>query len=283
MKIGNYKIKSIEMTSFSLDGGAMFGVIPKPMWEKTYIQADDRNRIEMTTRLLYLESDEKKILIDTGIGNKIDDKFADIYNIDKSKSSVELALSAYNIKADDITDVILTHLHFDHVGGATKIENGEVIPTFQNAEYYVQEEQYKWALNPTFKDRASFIPDNYIPIFNNKKLNLIEGDTTLFKGIDLIPIDGHTKSMQMIKIYDENNKLLYITDLCPTSAHILAPYFMGYDNFPLTVLQEKEKFLPLAYEDNWTIFFEHDAFTEAAKIEPAKKGFQIKERFKIND
>lgn len=283
MRIGDYKIKTIEMTNFSLDGGAMFGVIPKPMWEKSYVNADERNRIEMTTRLLYLENDEKKILIDTGIGNKIDEKFAEIYNIDKSKSSVELSLSNYGINADDITDVILTHLHFDHVGGATKIENGEVIPTFKNAEYYVQEEQYKWALNPTYKDRASFIPDNYIPIFNNKRLNFIEGETTLFKGIDLIPIDGHTKSMQMIRIYDEKDTLLYVTDLCPTSAHILAPYFMGYDNFPLTVLAEKEKYLPLANEDNWTIFFEHDAFTEAAKIEPSKKGFQIRERFKIND
>ena len=283
MKIGNYNVKAIEMTNFALDGGAMFGVIPKPMWEKTYIQADERNRIEMTTRLLYLESAEKKILIDTGIGNKIDDKFADIYNIDKSKSSVELALSQYGINADDITDVILTHLHFDHVGGATKIENGEVIPTFKNAQYYVQEEQYKWALNPTFKDRASFIPDNYVPLLNHNRLNFIQGETELFKGIDLIPINGHTKNMQMVKIYNESTKLLYITDLCPTSAHVLAPYFMGYDNFPLTVLQEKEKYLPLAYEDDWTLFFEHDAYIEAAKIEPAKKGFQIKERFKIND
>lgn len=281
MKIGKYNIKVIEMTNFALDGGAMFGVIPKPFWERTYTKADERNRINMTTRLMVMESDDKKILIDTGIGNKIDDKFADIYGIDKSKSSVELALNSYGINPDEITDVILTHLHFDHVGGATKIENGELIPTFKNAEYYVQEEQYKWAMNPTFKDRASFIADNYVPLLNNQRLNLIQGEGTLFDGIDVLPIDGHTKGMQMVKIYDEVNKLLYITDLCPTSAHILAPYFMGYDNFPLTVLEEKEKYLPLAYEDDWTIFFEHDAYTQAAKIEPAKKGFQIKERLTI--
>lgn len=283
MIIGNYKIKVIETTNFSLDGGAMFGVIPKPLWERTYQSADERNRIEMTTRLLLLESDDKKILIDTGIGTKFDDKFADIYKIERNLSNIEVTLNSYGYKTDDITDVILTHLHFDHVGGATKLENGELVPTFKNAEYYVQEEQYKWAMNPTPKDRASFIPDNYLPLLNHNRLNLIGGEGTLFPNIDVIPIDGHTKGMQMVKIYDDKETLLYITDLCPTSAHILAPYFMGYDNFPLTVLEEKQRYLPMAYEDNWTIFFEHDAITQAAKIEAAKHGFQIKERFNIND
>ena len=180
MKIGKFDVQILDTGLFGLDGGSMFGVVPKELWSKRYHSGDTQNRIPLAARPMLVRYDDKKILIDTGIGNKIDDKFADIYDIDKSKSNVEIALSAYNIKSDDITDVILTHLHFDHVGGATKIENGEVIPTFKNAEYYVQEEQYKWALNPTFKDRASFIPDNYIPIFNNKKLNFIEGETTFF-------------------------------------------------------------------------------------------------------
>jgi len=283
MNIGGYKIKVIEMTTFALDGGAMFGVIPKPLWERTYTQADEKNRINMTTRLLLLEGNGKKILIDTGIGNKFDDKFGDIYKINRDESNVELALKSYGYNPDDITDVILTHLHFDHVGGATKMEKGELLPTFKNAEYYVQQEQYKWAMNPTPKDRASFIPDNYVPLLNHNRLNLIGGEGTLFPNIDVIPIDGHTKGMQMVKIHDDKETILYITDLCPTSAHILAPYFMGYDNFPLTVLEEKQRYLPMAYEDNWTIFFEHDAYTQAAKIEAAKNGFQIKEIFNIND
>lgn len=282
MIIGGYKINVIEMTTFALDGGAMFGVIPKPLWERTYTPADEKNRINMTTRLVLLEGNGKKILIDTGIGNKFDDKFGEIYKVNREESNVERALKSYGYNPDDITDVILTHLHFDHVGGATKLENGELIPTFKNAEYYVQQDQYKWALNPTPKDRASFIPDNYVPLLNHNRLNLIGGEGTLFPNIDVIPINGHTKAMQMVKIYDDKETLLYITDLCPTSAHILAPYFMGYDNFPLTVLEEKQIYLPVAYEDNWTIFFEHDAYTQAAKIEAAKNGFQIKERIKID-
>lgn len=281
MKIGDYKLKVVETTSFGLDGGAMFGVVPKPLWTRAYSEPDEKNRIPLTARLMLIESNDKKILIDTGFGDKFDKKFGKIYNVDISKTPVALGLAKHNLTPDDITDVILTHLHFDHVGGATEIVNGEIRPVFKNAKYYVQKDQYNWALNPTLKDRASFIDENYVPLKEDGLLDLIDGDGELFPGISMHQVHGHTRSMQMVKISDSENSLLYICDLCPTHAHILAPYHMGYDNFPLTVLEEKEKFLPIAYEEGWTIFFEHDHAVQAAKITTAKKGFQVSETFKI--
>ncbi|MDC1068646.1 MBL fold metallo-hydrolase [Candidatus Kapabacteria bacterium] len=281
MKIGKYKLKVVETSNFALDGGAMFGVVPKPLWTKAYSEPDEKNRIPLTARLMLIDTDQKKILIDTGMGDKFDEKFEKIYNVRRSETPVALGLAKHNLKCEDITDVILTHLHFDHVGGATQFVNGEIQPTFKNAKYYVQKQQYEWALNPTLKDRASFINHNYVPLKEDGLLELIDGEGEIFPGIKLLPIDGHTKAMQMVKISDDDNTLLYITDLCPTHAHIIAPYHMGYDNFPLTVLEEKEKYLPQAYEDNWTIFFEHDHKVEAAKITSAKKGFIVSDTFKI--
>lgn len=281
MQIDNYKIKVVETTSFGLDGGAMFGVVPKPLWTKAYSEPDEVNRIPLTARLLLIEDESRKILIDTGFGNKFDEKFSKIYNVDPKKSPVAIGLAEHNLTTKEITDVILTHLHFDHVGGATEIINGELKPVFENAKYYVQKDQYNWALNPTLKDRASFINENYVPLKDDGLLELIDGDGELFPQITLHQVHGHTKSMQMVKIGTGSDSLLYITDLCPTAAHISAPYHMGYDNFPLTVLEEKEKFLPIAYEEGWTIFFEHDFFTQAGKLEAAKRGFKIGESFKI--
>lgn len=283
MNIGDYKIHVIETTGFGLDGGAMFGVIPKPLWSKAYAEPDEKNRIPLTARLLLLESSDKKILIDTGIGEKYDDKFSKIYDVDLSKTAVEHGLKAKGFTSDDVTDVLLTHLHFDHAGGATENVGGEIKPVFKNAKYYVQKDQFNWALNPTPKDRASFMNENYVPLKDDGLLELMDGEGEIFPGITSHLVHGHTKAMQMFKISDEKESLLYITDLCPTHAHIGAPYHMGYDNFPLTVLEEKVKYLPQAYEEKWKIFFEHDHECEIGILGAAKRGFVVEEKHKLED
>lgn len=283
MQIGDYKLHVIETTSFGLDGGAMFGVIPKALWSKAYSEPDEKNRIPLTARLLLLESADKKILIDTGIGDKYDEKFSKIYDVDLLKSPVENGFKAKGFTTDDITDVLITHLHFDHAGGATENINGEICPVFKNAKYYVQKDQYDWALNPTFKDRASFMNDNYVPLKEDGLLELMDGEGEVFQGVTNHLVHGHTKAMQMFKISDDANSLLYITDLCPTHAHIGAAFHMGYDNFPLTVLEEKQKYLPQAYEEKWKIFFEHDHACEVGVLGQAKKGFTVEEKFKLED
>jgi glyoxylase-like metal-dependent hydrolase (beta-lactamase superfamily II) len=281
MNIGKFKITSIETGRFGLDGGAMFGVIPKALWQRAYDQGDDKNRIPLTARLLVVEWDNKKMLIDTGIGTKNDQKFAKIYDLEEGKIDVEWALENNGFKASDITDVILTHLHFDHVGGATKFENGELVPTFPNAKYHVQKEQFKWGMKPSIKDKASYMSDNYLPLEREGLLELVDGTGDLFPGIKLITTDGHTKGMQLVEIEDADKSLLYVGDLAPTTAHLPYAYGMGYDNEPLKTIEEKRQYFARAADKNSIIFFEHDVFTVAAKIEAEKHGFVIKEKIKF--
>lgn len=273
MQLGKFKVDVIETGIFYLDGGAMFGVIPKAIWGTVYNNGDELNRIPLEARLMLIRWDEKIILVDTGNGNKLKAKIAERYGINLDKSSVELYLSKFDLKPEQITDVILTHLHFDHCGGATKIENGKIVPTFPNAKYYVQKEQYNWALKPTEKDRASYFTENYVPLKEEGMLELLDGDVDIYPGISVISISGHTKSMQLTKIHDEGKSILFCADLCPTSAHIPIPYVMGYDNEPLKTIEEKKLILPKAYEEGTIIVYEHDAFKQASKIKSFDKGF----------
>ena len=282
MQIGDYKLHSVQTGLFKLDGGAMFGVVPKNLWQKTN-PSDEQNRIDMCTRALLLDNGRKKILIDTGIGYKLAEKINRIYDVDYSHFTLESSLEKLNLSKEDITDVILTHLHFDHTGGSTYYnEERQLLPSFSNATYYVQKKQYEWALNPTERDRASFFPENYKPIEDSKVLNLTEGEFRFDEFITLLPVNGHTSNMQMIKISDNNeNTLLYTADLIPTAGHVPAPFIMGYDLFPLTTLDEKKKYLKEISDNNWTVFFEHDPYTECAKVGLNEKGYFIKERFNI--
>ncbi len=280
-KLGDFTVHSIDTCIFALDGGAMFGVVPKNLWSKKYHSGDEQNRIPLAARPLLVEYNDKKILIDAGNGTKYSEKIAKIYNINLDESNIESALINKGFNPDDITDVILTHLHFDHAGGSTKIENNGAVPVFKNAKYYVQKEHYEWAMNPTEKDRASFMNDNYVPLKENGLLELIDGPGELFPGIELINTYGHTKALQMVKLKSENQSLLYLADLCPTNAHLHYSFSMGYDNFPLTTLEERKKYLPLAYEENTILFFEHDAFIKAGKLKATDKGFEIGEVIEI--
>jgi glyoxylase-like metal-dependent hydrolase (beta-lactamase superfamily II) len=281
MKVGDYKISSIKTGLFRLDGGSMFGVVPKTIWNKSN-PSDDKNRIEMSTNVLLLESKDRKILVDTGIGHKMSDKLNQIYGVDYSEYTLEKGLSALNIKTDDITDVILTHLHFDHAGGATMIdENKNPVPVFHNAVYHVQEKHLDWALNPTERDKASFFPENYEPMIKSKQLKTVDDTHKFDDFITLIPLNGHTRNMQIVRISDGKESLVYLADLIPMSAHVPLPYIMGYDLFPITTLEEKRECLKEIYENNYTVFFEHDPYVEAGKIGFDNKSYFLKEKLNV--
>jgi len=278
MKIGKFKLSIIESGSFGLDGGAMFGIIPKPLWQKTNL-ADDVNRVRLATRNLLLESDSKKILIDTGMGDKWDDKSKNIYAVDE-KLSMDSALSGKGLKSDEITDVILTHLHFDHTGGSTIKVNGKLQPAFPNAKYYVQKQNFEWAINPSDRDKGSYIKENFQPLMEEGVLNLINGNKHFDDEIEFFVINGHTFGQQMVKISDGKNTFVFCSDLIPFYSHIPLHYIMGYDLQPLVTLQEKKKYLKIAVEENWKLFFGHDPEIAFATVKKFGEGYLVDEKFR---
>lgn len=277
MKIGKYTLHEIETGFIGLDGGAMFGVVPKPLWEKTN-PCDELNRVTLNTRCLLLKSNDRNILIDTGIGDNWEDKFKHIYRVEYSNILSE-SLKKSGTSFEQITDVILTHLHFDHTGGSTKLENGKWIPAFPNAQYHVQKKHFDWAINPSERDRASFIQNRFMPLIENGVLNLIDGENRFDDEIEFILINGHTFGQQMVKISDSSNTLLYCGDLMPFSSHIPIPFIMGYDLQPIETVNEKRMILPRAVAEEWKIYFEHDPFFAVATVSKNEKGFFAKEKF----
>jgi glyoxylase-like metal-dependent hydrolase (beta-lactamase superfamily II) len=270
MQIGKYKLLTVLSGLFGLDGGAMFGIIPKPLWEKTN-PADELNRVTLSTRNLLLISDDKKILIDTGMGNKWDEKSKNIYRIDPTLE-LEHTLGLNGINSDEITEVLLTHLHFDHTGGSTKNENGKLVPAFPNAKYFVQKKNFEWAMNPSDRDKGSYIKENFEPLVKEGVLNLVDGEIDFDNNISFRIIDGHTFAQQMIKISDSSNTILYCADLMPYASQIKIPYVMGYDLQPMITVQEKKKYLQLAADENWVLFFGHDPQFAAATVKYSEKG-----------
>jgi glyoxylase-like metal-dependent hydrolase (beta-lactamase superfamily II) len=277
MKIGKYDLRVVETGSFVLDGGAMFGVVPKMLWQNTN-PPDEMNRITLHARNLLLVSDTKKILIDTGIGSFWDSKFIRIYHVDYAENQLS-SLEKHGINPSEITDVLLTHLHFDHTGGSTTFQDGRWLPTFPNATYHVQKKHFEWAQNPSERDRASFIGERFLPIMNEGILNLIDGEKQIDDEIEFLVINGHTFSQQLVKISDSSNTVLYCGDLMPTSSHIPLPYVMGYDLQPILTVEEKKNILPQAVDKNWLLFFEHDPLFVAASVMKNEKGFFAKEKF----
>ncbi|MEP7218368.1 MAG: MBL fold metallo-hydrolase [Bacteroidota bacterium] len=287
MKIGEYDVDLIETCRFALDGGAMFGVVPKNLWSKAYPHVDEQNRIAMSARALLIRGNGNTIVVDAGCGTKMGAKLESIYALDNSAYTLDGELARHGVSLEDVTHFIYTHLHFDHAGGSTRIDSsGATVPTFPYARYFVQKDQLTWARNPTDKDRASFMPENWEPVAHQDQLSTIDGDGEILPGIELRIVHGHTRAMQMVIVHgsggeDAPGGLAYCADLIPTSAHIPFPYMMGYDNFPLTTLEEKKRFLPEAFERRWLLCFEHDAFTHAAQIVTGKRGFEIAGRVEL--
>lgn len=278
MKIGKYKISVLDTGTFGLDGGAMFGIIPKPLWNKT-TEADSKNRITLGGRCLLLQSESKTILVDTGIGNIWDEKFKSIYDVNQTENTLYKSLKEKNVEPDEITDVILTHLHFDHVGGAVKIENRKIIPVFSNAKYHVQKEQYKWAISPSDKDSGSFIEDTFSPLYEEGMFHFIHNSQHFDDEIELLNINGHTFAQQMVKLSDSSNTILFCADLVPTAAHIPIPYVMGYDINPMITIEEKKIHLTNAVDEEWKLVFGHDPVNVCATIQKTERGFAVKEKF----
>ncbi|MBE2280638.1 MAG: MBL fold metallo-hydrolase [Ignavibacteriaceae bacterium] len=275
MNIGKFKISFFESGFFALDGGAMFGIIPQNLWRRTN-PPDQQNRIKLATRHLLLDSGSRKILVDTGMGDKWDEKSRGIYDL-SSDESIKNGLEAAGYLISDITDVFLTHLHFDHTGGSTKIENGKLVPVFQNAKYHVGRKNFEWALNPSDRDKGSYIKENFFPLYEAGVLNFIDEDVTEFDdGIEIVNLNGHTFNQNAVKIYDSSNTLFYCGDLIPTSGHIPVPYVMGYDLQPLETVKEKKIILSQAVEQDWMLFFEHDPSIPLVKVQHSSKGYSIK-------
>jgi glyoxylase-like metal-dependent hydrolase (beta-lactamase superfamily II) len=274
MKIGPWQLIPTDTGRFALDGGAMFGVVPKPLWSKTN-PSDDANRIQMALRSLLIIGTDRRILVDVGLPKDTDPKFDKIYAIDRSRYSIEQSLEQNSLKPEDITDIIITHLHWDHAGALSRLEAGVRVPMFPNANIHIQKLHWKHALNPTERDRASFIIDTYRFLDGSSLLNLIDGPGELYPGIHLQVINGHTPSQQMVRITDSQNTVLYPADLIPTASHIPLPYIMGYDLNPLKTLEEKKQVLPQAADEGWTLVFEHDPYHPTSKVTRDHKGFRM--------
>ncbi|MFM8178224.1 MAG: MBL fold metallo-hydrolase, partial [Candidatus Kapaibacterium sp.] len=263
LTVGPYAVDTLETGRFALDGGAMFGVVPKNLWTRAYHPGDEQNRIPMAARLLLVRWNDRIALVDTGNGTKLSEKQKAIYALDHTQWSLESSLAAFGLSPADITDVILTHLHFDHVGGATVMDGSTPVPAFPKADYYVQQKHFDWAMSPSEKDRASFMRENYVPLLDAGVLRFVDGDTELFPGFHVECFHGHTPFLQMVRITDDETTLVFPADLVPTHAHVPIAYGMGYDNFPLTTIDEKKRVLPKAVDGRWIVVFEHDALVPA--------------------
>ena len=272
------KLHPIECGNFKLDGGAMFGVVPKMLWQKTN-PADKNNLVEVSSRSLLVETGNRLVLIDAGMGNKQSKKFFSYYNR-WGDFSLEKSLKEKGFHRDEITDVFLTHLHFDHCGGAIiKNQKGNLIPTFKNATYWSHKKHWEWANNPNSREKASFLSENIHPIKESGQLALLEGDKFIMEnsplGFDVIVVNGHTEKQMLPLISYKNRTIVFTADLIPTVGHLPLAYVMGYDTRPLISLDEKNRFLKLAYEKKFLLFMEHDPFHELINLRQTEKGVRM--------
>ena len=280
MKIGQYKLYSIETSEFGLDGGAMFGIIPKIMWEKK-APSDSLNRIKMVTRSLLLVSDSHKILIDTGNGSKWTKKYLELYNIDLSMYNIGSSLKKYGFTVDDITDVVCTHLHFDHAGGNTIYHENNLVPTFSNATYWIGEKNWNLANHPSQKDQGSFMECDWEVLAQNNMIMLVKDK--FLPGLEIYFTEGHTDGLMHPVISDGNKTLFYGADIFPTAAHIPVPWVMSYDLRPAETIKEKDSLLKKMHDEEWILFFEHDPIYQACTIGIEGKHYCINKPVIISD
>jgi glyoxylase-like metal-dependent hydrolase (beta-lactamase superfamily II) len=296
------KLYSINAGYFKLDGGAMFGVVPKSIWNNLN-PADENNMCSWALRCLLIEADGKLILIDNGMGNKQEAKFFGHYYL-HGDDTLKKSLAKHGFTKDDITDVFLTHLHFDHCGGSIEREGDKLVPAFKNATYWSNQAHWLWATEPNAREKASFLKENILPIEESGQLKFITVNSELSMLSDerkpvitklpthqsqitthlhVMIANGHTDAMMLPKINYNGKTIVFMADLLPSTAHIPLPYVMGYDMFPLTTLNEKNAFLTEAVENNYILFFEHDPVNECCTLQMTEKGIRVKEVFKLED
>ena len=277
------KLHTINTGLFKLDGGAMHGVVPKSMWNKSN-PADENNLCTWAMRCLLMEENNKLILIDTGMGNKQDEKFFSHFH-PHGDDTLEKSLNVLGFSSDDVTDVFLTHLHFDHCGGAIKRAGEKLIPAFKNAIYWSNETHWNCAIQPNAREKASFLKENILPIQESGQLKFIEHKEgiSFTDNMEIRFMNGHTESMMLPLINYNGQKILYCADLIPSAAHISLPWVMGYDMRPLDTLSEKEKVFNEAIENNWLLFFEHDRLNELGSLQQTEKGVRLNEIIQMSE
>ena len=278
------KLFTINAGFFKLDGGAMFGVVPKSIWQKTN-PADENNLCTWTTRCLLIQDEERLILIDNGIGYKQDERFLKHYYL-HGDDSLEKSLEFHGFSKNDITDVFLTHLHFDHCGGSIeRLEDGSLVPAFKNAVYWSNKAHWDWAVNPNDREKASFLKENILPIQESGKLKFIEAvdGISFTKNIKIRFAFGHTESMMLPQISYNGKTILYMADMLPSVGHIPIPYVMSYDMFPMKTLNEKKKYLEEAVQNDYILYLEHDPVNECCTLQETEKGIRVKDTFKLTD
>ena len=287
------KLYSINTGFFKLDGGAMFGVVPKTIWNKLN-PADEKNLCSWALRCLLIEDGNRLILVDNGNGDKQDEKFFSHYYL-HGDDTLDKSLSKYGFHRDDVTDVFLSHLHFDHCGGSIVREGDKLVPGFKNATYWSNEAHWKWATQPNEREKASFLKENILPIKESGRLKFIPAPKNFFKENTPLPsvvfnenisvrfVNGHTEAMMLPQIKYNNKTIVFMADLLPSTGHIPIPYVMAYDMFPLTTLQEKKSFLKEAVQNDYILFFEHDPVNECCTLQQTERGIRQKDVFKLDE
>ncbi|MCL5019265.1 MAG: MBL fold metallo-hydrolase [Patescibacteria group bacterium] len=282
MRWGDVEIYSIEMGRFWLDGGSIFGVVPKTLWNLKY-PSDEKNRIELALRSLLIKTNDRNILVDTGIGDNFSPKYREIYGVDFNISNPADSLAVYGLTSADITDIIVTHLHFDHIGGALRNAYTSPEPVYPNAVYYIQEEQWNWAHHPSEKDHGSYIPEFFKQLREKNAVQFVRGEWDFLPFLKLLVFEGHTPFMQLPIISVDGKTLFFGGDLNPLSSQIAVPYIMSFDVNPLKTAEEKKKIAVAAESNHWLHFFQHDTKVEAAYIVKGQKHYQIGDAVRINE
>lgn len=275
------KLHSLETGNLMLDGGAMFGVVPKSIWNKQY-PADENNLCNLSMRVMLIKDAGRTIIIDCGMGDKMDASLQKYY-FRNGDDTLHSSLAKLGVAPEEVTDVVLTHLHFDHCGGAVTETDGELALMFPNAEHWVGATQWQAAEHPNARERASFFAENFLPIQKAGKLRLVDGDLQLTDNVRLRQFDGHTEGQIIVEILYLGRKIVYVADFIPTSAHIPVAYVCGYDVSPLITMRETAEYLAEALEGGYTFFFEHDIYTECCTLVPGKRNAVIGRRLSLDE